>query len=115
MVTIHDILHKIASDQSNYTIIAGEPFDITRGSHDFNIAITDDVETTEEDFQGRYGNGNSYYFRLENYAHGKLLVSELVETIKGRKPDLSAHNGDQFNALKQLFLYIHARPMVIAE
>lgn len=112
MVSVEDIFHKIAQDFRSYSgldrsaaieeFIAGHRFDL-------HLAITSDVEDTELDFLERYGNGHTFYFRLADYEHGKLLAGQIYWILLGSRPDLTMHSGANFKPDDKLYLLVHVR------
>lgn len=112
MVSVEDIFHKIAQDFRSYSGLdrtaAVEEF-VTGHRFDLHIAITTDVEETELNFLERYGSGHTFYFRLADYEHGKLLAGQMYWILLGKRPDLSNHHGARFGAEEELFLLVHVR------
>ena len=112
MISVEDIFLKIAQDFRSYSgldrqaavdeFIAGHRFDL-------HLAITSDVEETELDFLERYGAGHTFYFRLADYDHGKLLAGQIYWILLASRPDLSLHDGARFRPGDKLFLLIHVR------
>jgi hypothetical protein len=112
MVSVEDIFHKIAQDFRSYSgLDRGAAIDEFISGHrfDLHLAITSDVEETELDFLERYGSGHTFYFRLADYDHGKLLAGQIYWILLGSRPDLSTHQGERFKADDKLFLLIHVR------
>ncbi len=112
MVTVEDIFHKIAQDLKGYSgtdrraaideFIAGCVFDL-------HLAITTDMEETELDFLERYGHGHTFYFRLQNYEHGKNLAAEIYWVLRGVRPDMQSYTGEGFSQEDKLYLFVHVR------
>lgn len=115
-VSITDVLQKIAQGIRDYS---GNDPDaaITEffQSHnfDFNLAITTDVEESEADFMERYGHGYTFYFRLADYEHGKLLARQMYWIFLGQTPNMDKYDGSKFTADDKLFLFVHVRNIVI--
>lgn len=112
MVSVEDIFHKIAQDFRSYSGLdrqaAIEEF-ISGHRFDLHLAITADVEDTELDFLERYGSGHTFYFRLADYEHGKLLAGQIYWILLGNRPDLSRQTGSRFRPEDKLFLLVHVR------
>lgn len=110
MLTIEDVFGHIAQEMRDYTAItddsAIEEF-LVGCSFDFHVAITNDVEESEADFMDRYGKGHTFYFRLADYEHGKLLAGQMYWIFMGKIPDMTAHTGDRFTADDKLYLFVH--------
>ena len=110
MVEVHTILARIARDLRQYSgtddDAAIDEF-IHGSTFNFHLAITTDVEETELDFMERYGQGHTFYFRLEDYAHGKLLAGQLYWIFLGVEPDMDNHKGDRFSPTDKLYLFVH--------
>src|SRR4051812_38179001 len=110
MVSVEDILYKIARDFRGYTEHDSEAairefFEgITFGIH---IVITTDVEETGDYLFRKYGKGNTYFFRLADYAHGRLLAGQLYYIFFGERPDLTPYTGGKFSGDDRLFLSVH--------
>lgn len=112
MITVDDVLFHIAQRLGHYSdadpeaaieeFIYGYVFDL-------HLAITDNVEETENDFMDRYGAGETFYFRLSDYEHGKLLAGQMYYIFLGHKPDMSTHTGDHFPHGAHLYLFVHVR------
>lgn len=71
------------------------------------IAITTDVEHTELDYLRRFGKGETLYFSLVDYAHGRQLAQEIFYVFNGIQPDMSAYDGSRFNPVEKLYLFVH--------
>lgn len=115
MVSVEDIFHKIAQDFRAYSgLDRSAAIDEFMSGHkfDLHLAITSDVEETELDFLERYGSGHTFYFRLADYEHGKLLAGQIYWILLGSRPDLSAHLGERFRPEDKLYLLIHVRNLV---
>src|SRR5690349_23694515 len=115
MVTVDDIFHKIALDFRAYTgmdqAAAVEEF-ILGCRFDLHIAITTNMEETELDFLERYGHGHTFYFRLADYEHGKLLAGQMYWILTGIRPDMDAHTGNSFSPDDKLFLFVYVRDIM---
>lgn len=115
MVTVDDIFHKIAQDLRSYSGVdqkaAVEEF-ILGCAFDLHVAITTNMEETELDFLERYGRGHTFYFRLADYEHGKLLAGQMYWILLGVRPEMEAHTGDRFAPGDKLFLFVHVRNIV---
>ena len=112
MITVLDVLHHIAQELFQYSGADPELAIEEMMGHlhmEFHIAITDDVEETETDYMDRYGRGHTFYFRLVDYGHGKLLAGQMYWIFQGKKPDLSKYTGDKFAAEAQLYLFVHVQ------
>ncbi len=112
MLTVEDVMLHIAQDLRDYTntdqTAAIEEF-LAGSMFDFSIAITTDVEETEFDFVNRYGPGHSFFFRLADYEHGKLLAGQMYWILQGSRPDLSGYKGHFFKPADRLYLFVHLR------
>ncbi len=110
MVTVDDIFHRIAQNMRDYSehdrMAAVEEF-ILGCVFDLHVAITTDVEETELDFLERYGHGHTFYFRLKDYEHGKLLAGQMYWILLGTRPNMDAHKGDRFGEDDRLYLFVH--------
>ena len=78
-------------------------------SIDLNVCITNDVEESEFDFLNKYGAGNTYYFRLENYHHGRKLAAALYQRIKGYILDIPDYIFTKSSLNKTLYFFVHIR------
>jgi hypothetical protein len=101
MVTLLDVLHKIGIEKFKSTA--------KLEAVDLNVCITNDVEKSEYDFMTKYGAGNTYYFRLENYHHGRKLAAALYQRIKGYILDIPEHILNKSNINKTLYFFVHIR------
>jgi hypothetical protein len=114
-VTVDDILHHIAQDLRCYSgadpLAAVEEF-FSGCIFDMRLSITTDVEDTELNYLVRFGKGQTYYFKLKDYEHGKTLAEHLYYAITGRKPDMGKYTGDKFNSGEMLYLFVHIRNIV---
>ncbi len=112
MVTVDDIFHHIAQDLRGYSghdsYAAAEEF-VLGCAFDLHISITTDVEETELDFMERYGKGHTFYFRLADYKHGRLLAGQMYWILLGTRPNMDAHTGDRFKEGDRLYLFVHVR------
>jgi hypothetical protein len=100
MVTLLDVLHKIGIDT----------FRADRSTHyDLNVCITNDVEESESDFMTKYGSGNTYYFRLENYHHGRKLAAALYQRIAGYIKELPENIISKNTLNKTLYFFVHVK------
>ena len=110
MVDVHTILYRIAEDLRQYKGLdhdaAIEEF-ILGCSFNIHLAITTDVEESELDFLERYGRGHTFYFKLKDYEHGKLLAGQVYWIFLGLKPDMAAYTGDRFTPDDRLYLFVH--------
>lgn len=110
LLTLCDILHKVATEMYGYT---GEDPEadieefISGHAHDFNMGITDDVEESEIHYRRKYGPGETFYFNLHTYEQGRQLAAECYEFFTGQKPDMSQHTGELFPLDRSLYLFIH--------
>jgi len=102
MITLIDVLHKIGFD--SYRTTAKKPLDL-------NVCITTDVEESEADFLSKYGSGNTYYFRLESYHHGRKLAAALYQRIKGTLLDLPENIKSKYPFNKNLYFFVHVREL----
>lgn len=110
MISVEDVLAHIvqevranAPDGNMSTaedILAGLAFNI-------RISITTDVEETEADYLDRFGKGYTFYFRLANYEHGRILAGQIYWIMLGQRPDLSLHTGEKFGPDEKLYLFVH--------
>jgi len=100
MVTLLDVLHKIGIDA--YRAERAQQYDL-------NVCITNDVEESEADFMTKYGAGNTYYFRLENYHHGRKLAAALYQRISGYIKDLPEYIISKNTLNKTLYFFVHVR------
>ena len=71
------------------------------------MAITADVEYTKAAYLDKYAKGETVYFSLVDYHHGKQLASELFRVIFGVWPDMKEHDGSAFNPKDKLYLFVH--------
>ena len=114
-VTVDDILHHIAQDLRCYSgadpRAAIEEF-FSGCIFDMHLSITTDVEDTELNYLVRFGKGQTYYFKLKDYAHGKSLAEHLYFAVTGKRPDMSKYTGEQFNTGEMLYLFVHIRNIV---
>lgn len=112
MVSVDDIFHHIAQELRHYSgadpKAAIEEF-ILGCSFDLHIAITTDVEETELDFLERHGHGYTFYFRLSDYEHGKILASQMYWILLGVRPDMNGYTGENFAPEDRLYLFVHVR------
>ena len=110
MITVDDIFGHIAQELRDYNAVADgaaiEEF-LIGCTFDFHLCITDDVEEAEADFMDKYGKGSTFYFRLADYEHGKLLAGQMHWIFLGHIPDMSAHTGDRFKPDNKLSLFVH--------
>lgn len=114
MVTLHDVLHRIAQEYSLYSVTdAPEELQdfISRHIVEMHLAITTNVEDTELDYLERFGHGLTVYFRLQDYRHGRELAAELYYAFPSKRPDMNAHTGEQFAADDLLYLFIHIKAL----
>jgi hypothetical protein len=112
MPTVNDVLHHIAQDFNSFgweregksvdQFIAATKFAIS-------MAITSDVEESEQKFMERFGPGRTFYFRLKDYSQGKQLAADLYKVFNGEQPDMSTYTGEQFEQETKLYLFIHLR------
>lgn len=112
MVGVEDVFYEIAQDLRSYSgadrhaavaeFLSGSAFDI-------HLSITTDVEETELNYLRRYGKGQTFYFRLKDYFHGKDLVADIYYTLKGVRPNMCSYTGMLFEPGEQLYLFIHLR------
>ena len=101
MVTLLDVLHKIGIDA----------FRVNKPAiYDLNICITNDVEESESDFMNKYGAGNTYYFRLESYHHGRKLAAALYQRISGYIKELPENIISKNTINKTLYFFVHVKP-----
>ena len=100
MVTLIDVLYKMGIDGSRTE---------TKAGCDFNVCITNDVEESEAEFMARYGTGNTYYFRLENYHHGRKLAAALYKRLTGHIYDLPENLMPKFTLSKNLYFFVHVK------
>lgn len=114
MVEVHTILAHIARDLRQYSgtdnDAAIEEF-IQGSTFNFHLAITTDVEETELDFLERYGHGHTFYFRLQDYEHGKLLAGQMYWIFLGKRPDMDQHTGNRFSPGDKLYLFVHVQDL----
>lgn len=103
MVTLIDVLHKIGVDA--YKVPA-----ISKNNCDFNVCITNDVEESEALFMTQYGLGSTYYFRLENYHHGRKLAAALYQRLLGYIKELPENNLSKTALHKKLYFFVHVKP-----
>lgn len=112
MVTVMDVFQHIAQDLRSYSdkdqFAAAEEF-LVGTNFDFSIAITTDVEETQLDFLVRYGTGHSFFFRLADHEHGKLLAGQMFWILRGERPDMSAYKGLMFKPADKLYLFVQLR------
>jgi hypothetical protein len=112
MPTVNDVLHHIAQDFNSFgwdrqmnsvdQLIAATRFAIS-------MAITSDVEESEQKFMERIGPGRTFYFRLKDYDQGKQLAAGLYKVFNGELPDMSGYTGELFGQDDKLYLFIHLR------
>lgn len=110
MISVEDVLAHIVQE-----VRAGSPAGKASSAEDilaglaFNIrvSITTDIEETEADYLDRFGHGHTFYFRLANYEHGRILAGQIYWIMLGQRPDLSRHTGDKFNGDDKLYLFVH--------
>jgi hypothetical protein len=112
MVGVYDIFFEIAQKLRSYTNTdpkaAIEEF--LRGcTFDIHLSITTDIEETTLNYLERYGSGNTFCFPLNDYFHGKELVSDIYCLLKGERPNMCNHTGILFQPGEQLYLFIHLR------
>ena len=100
MVTLLDVLHKIGIDAFRGDKTA---------QYDLNVCITNDVEESESDFMNKYGLGNTYYFRLENYHHGRKLAAALYQRISGYIKELPENVISKNTIHKTLYFFVHVK------
>lgn len=112
MVTVMDVFQHIAQDLRSYSdkdqFAAAEEF-LIGTNFDFSVAITTDVEETQLDLVTRYGAGHSFFFRLADYEHGKLLAGQMFWILRGERPDISAYTGKMFKPEDKLYLFVQLR------
>jgi hypothetical protein len=101
MVTLLDVLHKIGIDKFR----SSDKF----SALELNVCITNDVEESEADFMNKYGAGNTYYYRLENYHHGRKLAAALYQRIKGYILDFPDHIFSKNSLNKTLYFFVHIK------
>lgn len=112
MATIIDVLHHIAQDLDFIgTDLKSSDVDCFAPAtkFDISIAITDDVEHTEQQFIEMVGAGSTFYFRLKDYNDGKRLAAGLCFVFSHRVPDMSKYIGDIFPSQDNLYLFIHLK------
>jgi len=100
MVTLIDVLHKICPDTF-------------RGKSDrqynFNVCITSDVEASEFEFMNKYGTGDTYYFRLESYHHGRKLAAALYQRLTGSIYNLPDQLTPKHAFKNNLYFFVHVK------
>lgn len=110
MITADDVFHHIAQELRCYSgidpIAAIEEF-MTGCTFDLRISVTTNVEETEMSYLDRHGHGNTFYFRLRDYQHGKKLADEIFYLLQGFPAQKSGGTGDQFGPDDRLYLFIH--------
>lgn len=108
MVSVDDIMAHIEEglrrDGVSEELIYGIRFQL-------HLAITTDVEATELDYLERYGRAYTFYFRLADYEHGKLLAAQMYWIFLGERPNMDLHTGDRFSPTDRLYLFVHALPV----
>lgn len=118
MLTVLDVLSHVAEDIHGYSgLDADAAIDefLRQFTLEFHLAITNDVEETELEYAQRYGRGHTYYFRLADYAHGKLLAGQMYWIFKGTRPDLDGYTGAQFAPGDKLYLFVHVQNVPIRD
>lgn len=109
-ISVDDIFHHIAQELRSYSgndpVAAVDEF-LSGCVFDMHLCITTDVEESEQNYQERYGKGYCFYFRLDNYEHGRDLASDLYYVLRGVRPDMSSHTGEKFGLFDELYLFIH--------
>jgi len=100
MVTLLDVLHKIGIDSFRAD---------TNKCLDLNVCITNDVEESESDFMSKYGSGNTYYFRLESYHHGRKLAAALYQRLSGYIKELPENIISRNTLNKTLYFFVHVK------
>src|SRR5688572_25479548 len=112
MVTVNDVLHHVAqelycySGSSRYEEVQG--FLVGRIVQ-IHLSITTDIEATELNYLSRFGRGNTFYFRLKDYGHGKDLAAQLYFAINNKQPALDGHTGELFQPEDKLYLFVHVQ------
>jgi hypothetical protein len=99
MVTLIDVLHKMCPDT----------FRGNDRHYDFNVCITGDVEASESEFMARYGAGNTYYFRLENYLHGRKLAAALYRRLTGSIYNLPEELLYKYRYDRNMYFFVHVK------
>src|SRR4051812_21724025 len=113
-VHIHDVMARIAQVSGGYTgkDVAGAIEEYwLHFPYCIRLSITTDIEHTELSYLNRFGKGDTVYFSLVDYAHGRELAKQLFSLILGKEPDMSAHNGSRFDPSHKLYLFIHIEEM----
>jgi hypothetical protein len=112
MVGVHDIFFQIAQGVRGYSGAdpQGAIEEFLRGStFDIHLSITTDIEETELSYLERYGKGDTFYFQLKDYYHGKDLIADIYYLLKGERPNMCAYTGMMFRPGEKLYLFIHLR------
>lgn len=112
MATVNDVLHHIAQDFHSLGLkgVSKDGSSLMVASRfSLSVAITTDLEDTEQTFLQRFGRGRTFYFRLKSYEQGKNLAAELYKVFNGEMPDMEPHTGSLFNEDDVLFLFVHLR------
>lgn len=110
MTTVDDIFHKIAQDFRAYSGVDQEAAvdEFIQGcKFDLHLAITTNVEETELSFLNRYGHGHTFYFKLQDYQHGKQLASDMYWVLHGQRPEMTGYTGEHFDPEDKLYLFVH--------
>lgn len=115
MLQLVDILHRIASEIYGTGTDPGTDMKryMESHAHGFRLGITDDVEESEIYYRRKYGPGETFYFHVLNYAHGRHLAAQFYEFFTGQEPDMSNYDGDRFPSDQPLYLFIHVSKAVI--
>ena len=107
MVSLIDILHKIGWERLSAPIEAK--------NMDLNVCITNDVEGSEAEFLNRYGEGTTYYFKLDSYHHGRKLALALYQRLKGYIVDFPDYLFSKSHLNGHLYFFVHVRELVESE
>jgi hypothetical protein len=112
MPTVNDVLQHIAQDFNSFgweSQVDSVDHFIAATKFAISMAITSDVEESEQTFMTRVGPGRTFYFRLRDYEQGKQLAADLYKVFNGELPDMSPHTGELFAQNEKLYLFIHLR------
>lgn len=110
MVTVDDIVQHMAQKLCVYANgIDARPAVrelLSSGPLNLRVCITADLEATELSYIQRYGPGETFYFRLRDYDHGKRLAREFFYAVKDYYPEVDICTDEADPGDKQLYLFI---------
>lgn len=98
MITLVDVLHHIGIER----------YDANKAYH-YNTCITADIEGSQAAFASQYGNGSTYYFRLENYHHGRKLAAAFYKRLNRHIYDIPETSLTAAEWNKNLYFFVHVQ------